>query len=321
VTQPLPPNGFWSYARADDRNSGGQISRLREKLVSEIEILAGPRPPVELWQDTSDIPGGSVWSKQIATAISQASFFVAVVTPGFLHSKWCCEEVLRFRDRELELGRSDLIFPFIFAYTEDLDPDRSGDCHDPKVFKLLRERQVMNFYDLRYHDFDNWQVRERIGAFARTIRTALRRPALAATATPISISTQFNKPDPDSVLHDPTLAYVSLSEDERAGRRADEPLTTEAATQAEDTSKPDNTDPADNSVHGADPLHRTEKANRANAEDLLDETRTIPRSSTGAASPYGRDSRPEFAFVGLMGTILALMIIIVIVALFNAVGR
>ena len=30
--QPLPPNGFWSYARADDRNSGGQVSLLREKL-------------------------------------------------------------------------------------------------------------------------------------------------------------------------------------------------------------------------------------------------------------------------------------------------
>lgn len=43
VTEPLPPKGFWSYARADDRNSGGQISLLRGKLEQEIEILMGRR--------------------------------------------------------------------------------------------------------------------------------------------------------------------------------------------------------------------------------------------------------------------------------------
>jgi uncharacterized membrane protein (UPF0136 family) len=184
VTAPLPPIGFWSYARADDRNSAGQVSRLRDKVASEIEILMGPRPPVELWQDTSDIPGGSVWRQQIGDAIGRASFFIAVITPGFLHSKWCCEEVLRFREREAALGRNDMIFPFVFANTDDLDPDREGDCHDAAAFRLLRERQETRFYDLRYHDFDNWQVRARIGEFATNIRGALRRPAAAPGALP-----------------------------------------------------------------------------------------------------------------------------------------
>ncbi len=175
--EPLPPRGFWSYARADDRNSGGQISLLREKLASEIEILVGPRPPVEIWQDTSDIPGGSVWREQIGQAIAQASFFVAIVTPGFLHSMWCCQEVMRLRDREIELGRDDLIFPFLFADTGDLDPDRAGDCHDPIVFRLLRERQGTTFHDLRYYELASSPVRARVGGFASSIRGALRRPA------------------------------------------------------------------------------------------------------------------------------------------------
>ena len=46
--------GFWSYTRVDAQNSGGRLDALREGVAGELR-LAGPRPPVELWHDTSNI--------------------------------------------------------------------------------------------------------------------------------------------------------------------------------------------------------------------------------------------------------------------------
>nr|WP_294503262.1 hypothetical protein [uncultured Rhodopila sp.] len=50
---------------------------------------------------------------------------IPIVTPGFLQSEWCCREVLQFREREKQLGRCDLIFPFLYVDTGDVNPRRS----------------------------------------------------------------------------------------------------------------------------------------------------------------------------------------------------
>jgi len=44
----------------------------------------------------------------------------------------CCQEVIHFREREKELGRNDLIFPFRYVDTSDI---RSDEVHDPAVLE------------------------------------------------------------------------------------------------------------------------------------------------------------------------------------------
>jgi hypothetical protein len=77
--------------------------------MGEIRGLVGE--PVRFFRDLETIRTGAAWEQEINNALDEASFLIAIVTPGCLRSKWCCHEVSRFREREISLGRANLIFP------------------------------------------------------------------------------------------------------------------------------------------------------------------------------------------------------------------
>jgi formylglycine-generating enzyme len=179
----LEPIGFWSYSTIDDRSSSGHLSRLRVRLRNALQLNVG-RQEVIIFQDVAAIPHGTEWEQEIQKALDKSSFMIPIVTPGFLQSNWCCKEVLRFREREQQLGRADLIFPFIYIRTDDVDPDREDECYSKEVFHLLRSRQRFDFWDLRYHDVESPDVHRRIGTLADSLNAALRRRVNAAVPPP-----------------------------------------------------------------------------------------------------------------------------------------
>src|SRR5580658_1061481 len=137
LTAPLKPTGFWSYATSDDTHSGGRLSLLRTLLAGALQQQIGREPIVHLFQDVKTIPPGADWDRQIHDAINDASFFIPIVTPGFLHSEWCTREVLLFAERQRSLGRNDLIFPIYQIDVDDFTGVRRGELHDPAVLTLL----------------------------------------------------------------------------------------------------------------------------------------------------------------------------------------
>jgi formylglycine-generating enzyme len=177
VTEPLEPTGFWSYTRDDDGVSAGRLSLLRVFLTGELRARTGRSAGVRIFQDVATIPYGAEWDREIGKALSQSSFFIPIVTPGFVQSQMCCLELIRFREHEAALGRSDLIFPLHYIDTDDLDPDRTADCFDPSALRLLRARQMFDFRDMRFRDPGNELVMARIAGLAGAIRAALRRDA------------------------------------------------------------------------------------------------------------------------------------------------
>ena len=103
---PLNPVGFWSYTSQDDTSSRGRLSQLRRLLADDLQQAIGKTPVVHIFQDVAAIPPGADWEKQIHSAIGGASFFIPIMTPGFLQSEWCARELLAFRDREKALNRA-----------------------------------------------------------------------------------------------------------------------------------------------------------------------------------------------------------------------
>jgi sulfatase modifying factor 1 len=205
----LEPTGFWSYSTIDDRAAGNRLSRLRVRLADELQLLVG-RTKVRIFQDIAAIPHGADWEQAISAAIGASSFIIPIVTPGFLQSDWCCREVLQFREREIELGRSDLIFPFLYIDTDDVGPDRDDECFSPEVFHLLRSRQHADFRDLRYHDVEGPDVSRRLGALAKSVRGALGRsqpvvkqsPGATAPAASTAAPAVAASPAPGTVIRD-----------------------------------------------------------------------------------------------------------------------
>jgi formylglycine-generating enzyme required for sulfatase activity len=185
VDEPLKPIGFWSYTGSDDTRSGGRLSQLRRLLADELQLRIGRRQQVHIWQDVAAIPHGADWLKEIHKALGESSFLIPIVTPAFLESEMCCQEVMRFRQREQELGRGDLIFPFRYIDVADIAPD---EVYDPAVLALLNSRQWIDFAPLRHRPPDHEEVATKLAALAGSIRAALRR-AVAPEPPP-------DKPEP-----------------------------------------------------------------------------------------------------------------------------
>jgi len=175
VDEPLNPIGFWSYTSSDDKSAGGRLSQLRRLLADELQLLIGRRQ-VLIFQDVAAIPHGSDWLKEIHSALDRSSFLIPIVTPAFLESEMCCLEVSRFREREAELGRDDLIFPFVYIDVKDI---HEREIHDPAVLALLKSRQWFDFSLLRHRPPDSEEVAAKLGGFAASVRAALRKAVRA----------------------------------------------------------------------------------------------------------------------------------------------
>lgn len=169
----LPPIGFWSYVRRDDDISRGKVSQLRDLILGELEAQLGQEVPV--FKDTASISHGARWEPQTIGALSDATFFIPVLTPNFLRSEWCCREVRLFlaRQRQLldtypDLPSASRIFPIHYVDVTD------ADALDEEVRDTLMELQHLNFLGMRHRSCDDPVVQAEASTFVTAIRNLLR---------------------------------------------------------------------------------------------------------------------------------------------------
>lgn len=172
--RPLPPIGFWSYARPDDELSGGQLSRLRALIRAELQQQYG-REQIQLFQDVSAISHGSRWEGEIRRALDNSTFFIPILSPSFVQSEWCVQELRIFQDRQQrlfdrypDLPRTSRIFPIHYIDVMEVEG------LDPAVDASLRELQWFDFRDYRHSDFGGADVRRTVSNFVTSVRDLLR---------------------------------------------------------------------------------------------------------------------------------------------------
>jgi hypothetical protein len=82
--------GFFSYSREDDEGSGGRLSKLRERIQEELRSQLGrTKADFRLWQDKVAIAHGELWKDTIKRGISEAVFFIPIITPTAVRSSYC----------------------------------------------------------------------------------------------------------------------------------------------------------------------------------------------------------------------------------------
>ena len=99
--------GFFSYSREDDSDSHGALSAPRSRMQGELRGLLGRTAKTfRLWQDKEAIPSGTLWETEIKNAVGQAVFFIPIITPTVIASRYCRFELESFLAREIDLGRT-----------------------------------------------------------------------------------------------------------------------------------------------------------------------------------------------------------------------
>jgi TIR domain len=82
--------GFFSYSREDDEAFKGTLSALRDGIQRELAAQLGrSKRTFRLWQDQVAIAPGKLWESEIKKAVDQSFFFIPIITPRSIKSKYC----------------------------------------------------------------------------------------------------------------------------------------------------------------------------------------------------------------------------------------
>src|SRR5215813_1561547 len=169
--------GFFSYSREDDEDSGGKLSKLRERIQAELRGQLGrTKRDFRLWQDKVAIAHGELWEDTIKQGISESVFFIPIITPTAVKSRFCKFEFETFLAREKELGRSNLVFPILYIPVPELADD--GWRRDP-LLETIGSRQYEQWQNLRHLDPSSTEVALRVEKFCENICRALQQEWLS----------------------------------------------------------------------------------------------------------------------------------------------
>ena len=167
--------GFFSYSREDDEAFKGTLSALRDSIQRELSAQLGrSKRTFRLWQDQTAIAPGKLWESEIKTAIDGSFFFIPIVTPRSVRSKYCKFEFDAFLDREKAIGRSDLVFPILYITVAALENEAKW--RDDPVLSTVGRRQYVDWRSLRHLDVHTTAVREQIERLCQKIVEALNEP-------------------------------------------------------------------------------------------------------------------------------------------------
>lgn len=171
--------GFFSYSREDDEAYKGRLSALRESIQQELGAQLGrSKTTFRLWQDKAAIAPGKLWESEINAAVTQSAFFIPIVTPRMINSRYCQFEFDAFLAREKALARNDLIFPILYVPVAALQDE--AQWRDHVVLSIIGKRQYVDWQMFRYSDVQSPAQLEAIARFCATIIDALRQPVQAA---------------------------------------------------------------------------------------------------------------------------------------------
>jgi hypothetical protein len=170
--------GFFSYSREDDEDSGGKLSKLRERIQAELRGQLGrTKRDFRLWQDKTAIAHGELWEDRIKSAVAESVFFIPIITPTAVRSSHCKFEFDSFLAREKELGRSNLVFPILYIPVPALEDERLW-SRDP-LLSIIGSRQYEQWQNLRHLDASSTEVALRVEKFCANICRALQQPWLS----------------------------------------------------------------------------------------------------------------------------------------------
>jgi hypothetical protein len=194
---------FVSYARIDDKSTYGRVSQLIDGLADTYQSMTGKT--VGVFKDVESIKPGDDWRDRIRLGLSASSIFLAFISPAYLRSVNCREELSEFLAFLRANSSARLVIPLIFAAPDRIRNDFTSDDLWAQIEKL----QWLNVSELRYTDPGSsaWiiaieRIADRIDEVLRTFISEIDKPG------------PESEPEPEPDLSEGTLNRMAAIEAE-----------------------------------------------------------------------------------------------------------
>ena len=163
---------FLSYTHIDDEYFGGNITSLRKLLELGVKVVTG-NLKFAIFQDVDGIALGQDWQKRLEGAISSTNLLIPILTPCFLESLACRNELEKFLEREKTLARDDLILPIYFVTIPSLEK-LDLRAKDP-LAAVLCKRQYYDWRERAELPMVDLSVRKAVKELSEKIAQAIQR--------------------------------------------------------------------------------------------------------------------------------------------------
>jgi hypothetical protein len=150
---------FWSYAHEDNDRQGGRVLALAEAIMDEFAVTTGD--DLKLFLDRTSVEWGDLWRERIEHALGEAPFFIAIVTPKYVRSVECRNELLAFSREAQSRGVGKLLLPILYIDVKDLNEES-----DDEVLAIIARTQYVDWRELRLRDKTDPAVLNAVAALA-----------------------------------------------------------------------------------------------------------------------------------------------------------
>lgn len=222
---------FISYTHLDNEpdlpGEEGWIDIFHYSLEQRLRKLLGCKE-VGVWRDHEGIRGNEKFADKLVEVLSSVGVLVSVISPSYVGSEWCLEELRRFLESAARSGHAEQrVFPVLKEAVEI--EKRPTEIKERTGYEFLRDARPIT---LRSQE-EKVEFAERIETLARDIKTFLEsfRTAEGAEAPtphrPLG-TVYLAEPTPDLVEARDRIRRALLDRNYRVLPDSDDPLPTTA---------------------------------------------------------------------------------------------
>lgn len=161
---------FVSYAHRDNESSYGRIKMIVDSVSLRYATLTGL--DVEVFFDTESIELGERWRERIRSGLASASILMAFISPLYLRSSACREELRQFLSFLGLDANSRLIIPLLVV-----DSERMTRFSEDSLWRELQEIQYLPVDVLQFEEMGSAVWANVVDRIARRIEAKLSEQA------------------------------------------------------------------------------------------------------------------------------------------------